>query len=75
VRFDARLEECAGKCGGVAVVGSVSLLLSFGEGGRERQLTGDVYRYLPAYGYVARGHGAAVQAGTVIPGEGPLIAV
>lgn len=75
VRFDARLEEWAGKCGGVAVVGSVSLLLSFGEGGRERELTGDVSRCLPAYGYVARGHGAAVQAGTIIPGEGPLIAV
>ncbi|MCJ1245390.1 hypothetical protein MMC30_002594 [Trapelia coarctata] len=32
-------------------------------------------QYLPAHGYVARGHGAAIEAGTIIPGEGPLIAV
>jgi len=29
--------------------------------------------YFPAYGYVARGHAAAVDNGTIIPGEAGLI--
>ncbi|KAF2790541.1 Isochorismatase hydrolase [Melanomma pulvis-pyrius CBS 109.77] len=30
-------------------------------------------RYMPSYGYVARGHAAAVENGTIIPGEGGLV--
>ena len=30
-------------------------------------------QYMPAYGYVARGHGAAVKNGTLIPGEEQLL--
>lgn len=30
-------------------------------------------RYYPVYGYLARGHAAAIDNGTVIPGEAPLI--
>lgn len=31
-------------------------------------------RYFPVYGYLARGHGAAVENGTLIPGEEELLA-
>lgn len=30
-------------------------------------------KYMPAYGYLARGHAAAVENGTLIPGEADLI--
>jgi hypothetical protein len=30
-------------------------------------------KYYPAYGYLARGHGAAVKKGQLIPGQEPLL--